>query len=159
MLYLLPYGPSVAKHLEENYRFHQPPHLVLNGNFAGRKEDRAKTIFSVAATTEGQTDHPFLGEDLPLQNLAADIVVRGAGITVKNLTCATLGGSISGSVSPAAARCTAPCGVAPVRRPRPGVSSGRPIVLLTSRATARAPVRAPWHSPSSRASRVVIKFG
>jgi hypothetical protein len=92
------FTPSVAKHLEENYRFHQPPHLVLNGNFAGRKEDRAKTIFSVAATTEGQTDHPFLGEDLPLQNLAADIVVRGAGITVKNLTCATLGGSISGSV-------------------------------------------------------------
>lgn len=92
------FTPSVAKHLEENYRFHQPPHLVLNGSFAGSAKDRSKTLFSVATTTEGQTDHPFLGEDLPLQNLTVDIVVRGAGITVKNLTCATLGGSISGSV-------------------------------------------------------------
>lgn len=92
------FAPSVAKHLEENYRFHKPPHLTLNGTFAGRREDRAGTIFSVATRAEGRTDYPFLGADLPLENLKADVVVRGAGITVKNLTCSTLGGNIAGSV-------------------------------------------------------------
>jgi hypothetical protein len=92
------FTPTIAEHLEKNYRFHKAPHLVLNGNFAGRKEDRELTLFSVAAKTDGRTDYPFLGKDLPLQNLIADVVVRGAEITTKNISAATLGGSISGSV-------------------------------------------------------------
>ncbi len=92
------FAPSVSQHLEENYRFHKPPHLTLNGSFADRKEDSDKTVFRVAARTEGQTDYPFLGAELPLQKLNADIVVRGTDITVRNITCATLGGTVSGSV-------------------------------------------------------------
>lgn len=92
------FAPKTAKHLEENYRFHQLPSLTLNGRFAGTREEQGQTMFSVQATTSGTTDYPFLGYNLPLHNLSADIVVEGAGITIKNLVANTLEGSISGSV-------------------------------------------------------------
>ena len=92
------FAPPAAKHLEENYRFHTPPNLTLNGSFAGREEDRDQTVFSVTIRTEGQTDYPFLGSDLPLQDFNADVDVRGTNITVKDLSCTTLGGTVSGSV-------------------------------------------------------------
>lgn len=92
------FAPETAKHLEENYRFHQPPGLTLNGRFAGRKEDYELSSFSVGIITTGQTDYPFLGSNLPLANLRADLMVRGNDITVKNLTASTLGGSLAGSV-------------------------------------------------------------
>ncbi len=92
------FAPKIATHLEENYRFHRPPHLAVNGTFASREKDSAKTLFSINTTTDGQTDYPFLGQNLPLYNLKADTIVRGNHITVKNLSCDTLGGSISGSI-------------------------------------------------------------
>ncbi len=92
------FAKSVAKHVEKNYRFHEPPQVTLNGAFAGRKGDFENTRFSVELLTDGQTDYPFLGEDLPLRDLAADIQVRGPMITVKNLGFRTLGGSASGTV-------------------------------------------------------------
>ena len=92
------FAPDTAKHIEETYRFHSPPSLTLNGTFAEKKEDNNKSSFIVKVRTEGQTDYPFLGSNLPLQNLEADLEVRGTGITVQNLTCDTLNGSIAGSV-------------------------------------------------------------
>jgi len=92
------FAPKTAEHLEENYRFHQPPTVVLNGTFAGRPDERHHTKLSVALRTEGRTDYPFLGKILPLHNVTADITVIGSGITVKNLAFATLGGTASGAV-------------------------------------------------------------
>ena len=92
------FAPKVAEHIEKEYRFYKRPTITLNGRFAGTREDMAKTFFSVEALTEGQTDYPFLGYDLPLQNLKADLVVRGAQITVNNLSADTLDGAMSGSV-------------------------------------------------------------
>ena len=92
------FAPETADHLEENYRFHQPPRLTLNGRFAGRKEDYELSSFSVGITTTGQTDYPFLGANLPLTDLRADLMVQGRQIIVKNLTAATLEGSLAGSV-------------------------------------------------------------
>ena len=92
------FAPRTADHLEENYRFYKPPRLTLNGRFAGRREDSQKSTFSVAVRTTGRTDYPFLGSDLPLKDLRADIIVKGTKITVKNLFGSTLGGSLAGSV-------------------------------------------------------------
>ncbi len=92
------FAPETADHLEENYRFHQPPRLTLNGRFAGHKEDYELSSFSIGMTTTGQTDYPFLGANLPLANLRADLMVQGRQIIVKNLTAATLQGSLAGSV-------------------------------------------------------------
>jgi len=92
------FAPKTAQHLEENYRFHQPPTVVLNGTFAGRPNERHNTNFSVALRTRGQTDYPFLGEILPLNNVNADVMVIGTQITIKNLAFATLGGTASGAV-------------------------------------------------------------
>ncbi len=92
------FAPETADHLEENYRFHQPPRVTLNGRFAGRKEDYELSSFSVGMTTTGQTDYPFLGANLPLTNLRADLIVQGRQIIVKNLTAATLQGSLAGSL-------------------------------------------------------------
>ena len=92
------FAPKTAEHLEQNYCFHQPPQVTLNGRFAGRREDLPRSSFSVAVTTTGQTDYPFLGSDLPLENLRADVVVKGTDITVKNLSAQTLGGSLEGSL-------------------------------------------------------------
>lgn len=92
------FAPKTAEHIEQNYRFHKLPRVGLNGTFAGTKEDRDKSAFRVEIRTEGQTDYPFLGSDLPLQDLAADLTIRGTGITVQNLSARTLKGSIGGSV-------------------------------------------------------------
>lgn len=92
------FEPKTAAYIEKNYRFHTPPHLSLTGIFAGKKEDRDESAFSVEIRTKGQTDYPFLGSNLPLENLNADLKIRGAGITVQNLSCDTLNGSIAGSV-------------------------------------------------------------
>ncbi|YCM43771.1 AsmA-like C-terminal region-containing protein [Verrucomicrobiaceae bacterium 227] len=92
------FAPKTARHLEENYRFHKPPTLVLNGTFAGRRNEPQHTRFSVALETSGATDYPFLGKNLPLNKLTADIVVTGSQITVRNLAFATLGGTASGAV-------------------------------------------------------------
>jgi hypothetical protein len=92
------FAPNTATHIEETYRFHSPPRLSLNGTFAEKEEDSDKNSFIVEVRTEGQTDYPFLGSHLPLQNLNADLTIRGTGITVQNLTCGTLNGSIAGSV-------------------------------------------------------------
>lgn len=92
------FAPETAAHIEETYRFHRPPLLSLNGTFAEKKEDNDKSSFVVEVRTEGQTDYPFLGSNLPLQNLKADLTIRGTGINVQNLTCGTLNGSIAGSV-------------------------------------------------------------
>lgn len=92
------FAPKTASHLEDNYRFHEPPTVVVNGTFAGRPNEPQNTKFSVAIRTRGQTDYPFLGKLVPLNNLNADVVVVGSEITVKNLTFATLGGTASGAV-------------------------------------------------------------
>ena len=92
------FAPKVATHLGENYRFHRPPHLTVNGTFASRIKDSEKTQFSVNTIADGRTDYPFLGKHLPLYSLKADTIVRGNDITVKNLTCKTLDGFISGSI-------------------------------------------------------------
>ena len=92
------FAPNTATHIEETYRFHSPPRLSLNGTFAEKKEDSDKSSFIVEVRTKGQTDYPFLGSNLPLQNLEADLTIRGTGITVQKLTCGTLNGSIAGSV-------------------------------------------------------------
>lgn len=92
------FAPKTADHLEENYRFHEPPQLTLNGRFAGRREDYPQSVFSVAIRTEGRTDYPFLGSDLPLQDLQADVVVKGHDLTIKNLSASALEGTVSGSV-------------------------------------------------------------
>lgn len=93
------FAPKTAAHLAANYRFHQPPHLTLNGRFAGRAEDKDLTSFSVGVRTTGRTDYPFLGYHLPLNDLKADVMVQGERITVKNLTASTLEGTIEGAVS------------------------------------------------------------
>ena len=92
------FAPNTAQHLEENYRFYQPPKLTLNGRFANRSENNHLTSFSVGVTTTGQTDYPFLGSELPLTELKADIMVKGKDLTVKNMTAKTLRGTLSGSV-------------------------------------------------------------
>ena len=92
------FAPNTATHIEETYRFHNPPRLTLNGTFAEKKGESDKSSFIVEVRTEGQTDYPFLGSNLPLQNLKADLTIRGTGITVQNLTCGTLNGNIAGSV-------------------------------------------------------------
>ena len=92
------FAPKTAAHIEENYRFHNLPRIALDGTFAGRKEDLEKSSFRVGVRTEGQTDFPFLGSDLPLQKLTADLSIQGSGISVQNLSCETLNGSIAGSV-------------------------------------------------------------
>ena len=92
------FSPKVASHLEKNYRFHEPPTLILNGKFAGRKNEPENTRFRVALETEEQTDYPFLGKMLPLHRLGADVIVEGSEITVKDLSFATVGGSANGSV-------------------------------------------------------------
>jgi hypothetical protein len=91
------FAPKTARHLESNYRFHQPPKLTLNGRFAQRLENKKLSSFSVGITTNGQTDYPFLGADLPLTELKADVIVKGLDLTVKNLTADTLGGTLAGS--------------------------------------------------------------
>lgn len=92
------FSPKIAAYLEKNFQFHQPPSLALNGAIAGRGTDRSNTRFSVSVRTEDQTDYPFLGKNLPLNRLNADVTVLGADINVKNLSFTTLGGSANGSV-------------------------------------------------------------
>ena len=92
------FAPKTARHIEDNYRFHEPPTLVVNGTFAGRRDEPHHTRFSVGLRTRGQTDYPFLGEILPLKNTTVDITVIGSDITIKNLAFTTLGGSASGAV-------------------------------------------------------------
>lgn len=93
------FAPKTARHLRENYQFHETPKLTLNGRFAGRREDLDRTTFTVAIRTTGQTDYPFLGSDLPLQDLRADVEVEGRKIVVKNISASTLEGTMGGSVT------------------------------------------------------------
>lgn len=92
------FAPETAKAIENDFHFYQPPHLVLNGSFAGRAEDISKTIFSVSINTDGQTDYPFLGKNLPLQKLKSDVIVRGNIITAKNISASSLKGTFEGIV-------------------------------------------------------------
>lgn len=92
------FAPKVAKHILENYRFHETPTLAMQGRFAGKKEEQDQSVFSVAVRTSGQTDYPFLGQDLPLQDLSADLIVEGFQIDIKNLSFQTMSGSATGQV-------------------------------------------------------------
>ncbi|MGC6564042.1 MAG: AsmA-like C-terminal region-containing protein [Akkermansiaceae bacterium] len=92
------FAPKTAAYLEENFRFYQPPSIVLNGSIAGRGTDRNNTRFSVTVRTEGRSNYPFLGKNLPMEKLRADVTVVGREINVKNLSFATLGGTAGGSV-------------------------------------------------------------
>ncbi|MEN8865933.1 MAG: AsmA-like C-terminal region-containing protein [Akkermansiaceae bacterium] len=92
------FAPTTAKHIEDNYRFHRLPRIDLSGIIAGKKEFLDRNVFSAKLRTAGQTDYPFLGSNLPLQNLIADLRIQGTGITVQNLSGQTLNGGVAGSV-------------------------------------------------------------
>lgn len=93
------FSPKTADHLEKNYRFHQPPTVVVNGTFAGRPNEPGNTRFTVALNAGGRTDYTFLGKSLTLGAVTADIAVTGYQVSIQNLSFATLGGTVSGAIS------------------------------------------------------------
>ena len=93
------FAPKTAQHLEENYRFHEPPTLTLNGAFTGRKDRPQDTAFNIAVRTKGQTDYPFLGRILPTSQMRADVTMRGYNLEIDRLAFATLNGVVGGKVT------------------------------------------------------------
>jgi len=93
------FTPKAAKHLAENYQFHEPPTLTLNGAFTGNTERPQDTAFSVIIRTSGQTDYPFLGQLLPTTQMQADVTMRGMNLEIDRLAFATLDGVAGGRVT------------------------------------------------------------
>ena len=92
------FAPAASRHLENNYRFHEPPNVTLNGSFSTKKGDNTKNAYSVRITTKGQTDYPFLGKPLPTTNLKADVTIKRSQVTVDNIFFNTLDGTAAGKV-------------------------------------------------------------
>ena len=93
------FAPKTARHLEENYRFHEPPTLTLNGAFTGKIDRPQDTAFNIAISTEDQTDYPFLGRILPTTQMRADVTMRGYDLEIERLAFATLEGVVGGKVT------------------------------------------------------------
>lgn len=93
------FTPKVADHISENYRFHEPPTLTVNGSFPGKNGNPQDTAFNIIIRTTGQTDYPFLGKLLPTTQMRADVTMRGLNVEVDRLAFATLEGVSGGKVS------------------------------------------------------------
>lgn len=93
------FAPKSAAHLEDKYRFHNPPALSLTGAFTGNKDRLEDTHFHVTLRTSGQTDYPFLSQPLPVQNLRADITMKGRNLQIDRLAFATLNGQAGGNIA------------------------------------------------------------
>ena len=93
------FDPKTADYLRQNFRFDQPPSIKLDGTIAGKSEDKIATQLKIELSTQGTTEYPFLGKELPMKNLEANISVSAKTVDVSDLTFSTLGGTGSGSVS------------------------------------------------------------
>ena len=93
------FTPKAADQLEKSYRFHKPPTITLTGAFSGYRERPEDTHFVIALRTSGQTDYPFLGRPLPVNDLRADITMKGLDIKVERLAFATLKGIAAGQIN------------------------------------------------------------
>jgi len=93
------FAPRTAKNIEDNYRFHHPPQLALNGSFDCRRGQFEQTAFMVNLRTTGQTDYTFLKRNLPLTKVRTDIFFRKKELNVSNLSFSTHNGRGSGEMN------------------------------------------------------------
>ncbi len=93
------FAPKTAANIEKNYRFHEPPKLILNGTFDCRYRQVEQTAFIINLQTTGQTDYPFLKRLLPVTGLRGDIYFRKNKLNIGKLSFQTLDGRASGEVN------------------------------------------------------------
>lgn len=91
------FAPEAAQHVEQDYRFHQPPTLVANGVIDNRHGKRLDITTKVLAP--GTTNYTFLGESLPVTRLSATVRTRHRQHNIDNLSFHALGGSAGGKLS------------------------------------------------------------
>lgn len=93
------FAPETAAYLLKNYRFHQPPSLTLTGAFTGYKDRPEDSHFLIALRTSGETGYPFLGKTLPVNDLRADITMKGLDLKIERLAFASLKGIAAGQIN------------------------------------------------------------
>ncbi len=94
------HDPNIANSIEDDYRFHEPPELTLNGSFDCRgKGNIDYNSYMVSVRTTGQTDYTFLKRNLALTELSANLFYRQRELNIAALSFAGLGGQAHGDIN------------------------------------------------------------
>ena len=92
------FAPRAADHVEDRYRFRQPPTFVANG-LVGHKKAAALTKVETSLQTHGSTDYTFLNKDLDLRQLSGQVDYSHNLVEVSDLKFRVFDGPAGGKIT------------------------------------------------------------
>lgn len=91
------FNSELAGRLEE-YRFHSPPETTSSGTI-DLAQDGERTDYRCKIHSNGLIDYEFLGKQIPLGNVNADVRVRANRSEITGLRFDGLGGELAGNIT------------------------------------------------------------